>query len=146
MLILYGPRDGSGGQARGKRPLRVGEFLPQDPALRYGAMFVRSNQGSDQLKTQNEEKEEDPQDFARPPLRQPALQPRKQHASQDNVHQSKSEEHDGGPGERARLRDADADVDSEQPQAGHGRRRIQRSVSQADQKVRPVAQRETQKI
>ena len=41
---------------------------------------------------------------------------------------------------------SDADVDSEQPQAGHGRRRIQRSVSQADQKVRPVAQRETQKI
>ena len=49
-------------------------------------------------------------------------------------------------GSSARPGDSDADIDSEQPQAGHGRCRIQRSVSQADQKVRPVAQRETQKI
>ena len=49
-------------------------------------------------------------------------------------------------GSTTRPGDSDADVDSEQPQAGHRRRRVQRSVSQADQKVRPVAQRETQKI
>ena len=37
--------NGSGGQARRERPLRVGEFLPQDSALGYGAMFVAAING-----------------------------------------------------------------------------------------------------
>ena len=109
-------------------------------------MFVRGDQGPDQLKTQDKEKEDDAQDFARPSLGQPALQPGEQHASQNDVHESESEKHDGRPGEQARPGDADADVDSKQPQAGHGRRRVQRSVGQPDQKVRWVAEREAQKI
>ena len=49
-------------------------------------------------------------------------------------------------GSRRGRATADADVDSEQPQAGHSRCRVQRAVDQADQKIRAVAQRETQKI
>ena len=87
-------------------------------------MFVPCDLGPDQLKAQDKEKENDAQDFARPPLGQPALQPGEQHAGQNDVHESKGEEHDGRPGEQARSGDSDADVDSEEPPASHSRCRV----------------------
>src|SRR4029077_16983933 len=97
-LSLPRSRNGSGGQAWRKWPVRVGQFLTQDTGFGYGPMFIDRDQRTDQLKTQNEEEEKDAHDFTRAPLGQPAFQPGEEHARENEIYQGEGEGHKHVPG------------------------------------------------
>ena len=108
-------------------------------------MAVSFDQWANQLQAEDEKKKQHAHDFARPALSQPALQPGEDHAGKQDVCQGEGQEHHRRPGKDFRLRESNTYENSEQPQGGHSRCRVQRPVGQANQEVRSVAERETQK-
>src|SRR5436305_8722185 len=98
-------------------------------------MSVQRDQWSDELSTEDKEKKYDPENLPRTPLGQPALEPGKDHSGKKKIHHGERQEYHDGEGEQLRSGDSQADRDTEQPKAGDGSRRVQRAVSQADQKI-----------
>ena len=121
-------------------------FPSQDPGFGYGPVFVDCDQRTDQLKAQKKRKKRMPM-ISR--VRRCASQRSSQAKStraRTRFTRAKVKKHNRGPWKQTRPGDSDADINSQQPHAGNSRCRVQRSVDQADQKIRAVAQREPQEI
>src|SRR5215472_4142989 len=101
---------------------------------------------SDHLKAQHRQDEQDTENFPRPPPRQPPLDPRKDHLHQNQIEERQTQQHDQCPRREQWTAEQDAEEDSEQKHAAETAGWIEQSVSQPNQEIRTISQRETKQL
>ena len=108
-----------------------------------GAAVEMPNERPDELKADNDEKEDDAEDFAGSSLRQPALHPSENHARQQDIENCEEQKHRGGGKEKERRGAGDADGHAQQPQAAHCGGWVERAISDANEKIGTKGERES---
>src|SRR5215472_4792626 len=136
---------GSRREAGREHALGGGEFSTPVRHLRSGGSAKVSDQGSDELETDDEKKKNDPKNLARVPLRQPALDPGKDGTGENEIDQGESQQDERRPNGQRRIGECYPAPDPQQPQTAQSRGDIERAISYDDEEIRPITERVPQK-
>src|SRR5271165_620784 len=97
-----------------------------------------------QLSAKDQEQEDHPQDLPGTPLRQPAIQPRKNHPCKQKIESGKGSQRERHPPDQMRLRAYQPGPDTRQANAAEDGRNVKEAVDKVLQQVRTKAHRKAQ--
>src|SRR5579862_5634686 len=139
-------RDGVAGEAGRQNRLNLYSDLQRPADILVRAAIDVLHDRADELEAQHEQNEKYAHNLARTALRQPALEPGKDHLHEYKVEKAEGDQHEQRPRKQRDAGEAYTEKHSHEPDAANGARGIAKPISQPHQKIRAVGQREAQQF